>query len=76
VAGQRIPRRLGVPGVQVDLVLGAVQPEAGRALGLAAVEVVDDQGLDLLRHRCVPSCLAASSVRPGTAHEHDDLGVL
>jgi hypothetical protein len=30
-----------VLGVQVDLVLGAVQPEPDGAIGLAAVEVVD-----------------------------------
>jgi hypothetical protein len=37
-----------MPGVQVDLILGAVQPEADRALSLAAVKVVDQQDLDLL----------------------------
>jgi hypothetical protein len=35
-------------GVQVDLILGAVQPEADRALGVAAVKVVDKKGLYLL----------------------------
>jgi hypothetical protein len=65
-----------VPGGQVDLILGAVQPEADRALGLAAVEVVDDQGLDLLGHRRFLSSLASSSVRPVNAHERNDAGVL
>jgi hypothetical protein len=32
-------------GVQVDLILGAVQPEADSAFSLAAIEVVDKQGL-------------------------------
>ena len=42
---QRIPQRLGVPGVRVDLILGAVQPEADSALSLAAIKVLDEQGL-------------------------------
>ena len=48
IPGQRIPQLPGVHGVQVDLILGAVQPEADSALGGAAVEIVDEQGLDLL----------------------------
>jgi hypothetical protein len=39
-----------VPGAQVDLVLGAVQPEADGTLSLAAVKVIDEHGLDLLGH--------------------------
>jgi hypothetical protein len=39
-----------VLGVQVDLILGAVQPEADGTFGGAAVEVIDEQGLDLLSH--------------------------
>jgi hypothetical protein len=35
-------------GVQIDLVLGTVQPKPDRALSLAAIEVVDKQGLYLL----------------------------
>src|ERR1700760_1776730 len=46
VARQRPPQRLDMSGFQVDLVICAVQAEADRAL--AAVEVVDDQGLYLL----------------------------
>jgi hypothetical protein len=50
-----------VLGVQVDLILGAVQPEPDRAFGLAAIEVVDEQGLYLMGHRCSISSLASSS---------------
>jgi hypothetical protein len=49
-------------GVHVDLVLCAVQPEADRALGAAAVNVVDEQGLHLLGHgRSVPPVAGAPS---------------
>src|ERR1700751_5389385 len=40
VARKRLPQRLGMLGVQVDLVIRAVQAEADRALSFAAVEVV------------------------------------
>jgi len=43
-----------VLGVQVDLILGAIQPEADSPFGLAAIEVVDEQGLYLLGHRLFP----------------------
>jgi hypothetical protein len=33
-----------VPGVQVDLILGAVRPEADSALSVAAIKVLDEQG--------------------------------
>jgi hypothetical protein len=46
-----------VPGVQVDLVLGAVQPEPDGTLGGATVEVIDEQDLYLLSHG-----------RPGFSH--------
>jgi hypothetical protein len=46
-----------VPGVQVDLVLGAVQREPDGTLGCAAVEVIDEQDLYLLSHG-----------RPGFSH--------
>jgi hypothetical protein len=46
-----------VSGVQVDLILGAVQPEPDSTLGGAAVEVIDEQGLYLLSHG-----------RPGASH--------
>ena len=51
VARQRIPQRLGMLGVQVDLVFGAVQAEADSAFSLTAIEVIDEQGLYLLGHR-------------------------
>jgi hypothetical protein len=55
VAGQRIAQFPGVLGVQVDLVLRAVQAEADGSLGGAAVKVVDEQGLYLLSHgRSIP----------------------
>ena len=38
--GKGVPQLLGVLGVQVDLILGAVESEADRDLGGAAVEVV------------------------------------
>src|SRR5579859_2868092 len=45
----------GVLLVQVDLVLGAVQPETDGSLGGTAVKVIDEQGLDLLGHsRLIP----------------------
>jgi hypothetical protein len=45
-----------MPGVQLDLILGTVQPEADGTLGGAAVDVIDKQGLYLLSHgRPVPS---------------------
>jgi hypothetical protein len=42
------PQFPSVPGVQVDLILGAAQPEVDGTLGGAAVEVIDEQGLYLL----------------------------
>jgi len=47
---QRIPEFLGVPGVQVDLILGAVQSESDGILSGAAVEVIDEQDLYLLSY--------------------------
>jgi hypothetical protein len=46
-----------VLGVQVDLVLGAVEREPDGTLGGAAVEVIDEQDLYLLSHG-----------RPGFSH--------
>jgi hypothetical protein len=43
IACQSFSQLLGVLGVQVDLVAGAVQPEADSAFGLAAVEVIDEE---------------------------------
>ena len=50
VARQRIPQRLGMLGVQVDLVIGAVQTEADSSFSLTAIKVIDEQGLYLLSH--------------------------
>ena len=47
VAGQGIPQLLGMPGVQVDLVLRAVQAETDGSLGGTGVKVIDQQGLYL-----------------------------
>jgi hypothetical protein len=54
--------------VQVNLILAAVQPEPDGAFGLAAIEVVDEQGLYLLSHRC-PISLTDASARSAKAHE-------
>jgi hypothetical protein len=35
---------------EVNLITGPVQPEPHRALSLAAVDVINQQGLHLLRH--------------------------
>jgi len=48
-------------GVQVDLILSAVQPEADSALSLAAIKVVDQQDLYLLGQRCFLSSLTSSA---------------
>jgi len=61
IARQRIPQRLGVLGIQVDLVLGAVQREADSAFSLAAIKVVEQQDLYLLGHRCSIRSLTSSS---------------
>jgi hypothetical protein len=37
-------------GAQIYLILSTVEPEAHGAFGLTAVQVVDQQGLNLLRH--------------------------
>ena len=71
VACQRIPQRLGVLGVQVDLVLGAVQPDADSACSLAAIEVVDKQGLYLLGHGCSISSLTSPSAFAGRSSHAD-----
>src|SRR4051794_31723793 len=47
---QGIAQLVTVLGAEVDFVLGAVQGEADGALGLAAVDVVDEHCLDLLGH--------------------------
>src|SRR5277367_6470087 len=42
VGRQRVPQLLGMLGVQVDLILRAIQPEADRAFSGAAVDVIDE----------------------------------
>jgi hypothetical protein len=49
-----------VLSVQVDFILGAVQSETDGAFGLAAIEVVNEQGLYLLGHGYSISSLASS----------------
>jgi hypothetical protein len=63
VARQHIPQRLGMLGVQVDLVLGAVQTEADSAFSLTAIEVIDEQDLYLLGHRFSIFSRASSSAQ-------------
>src|SRR5580704_14494154 len=64
IARQRIPQRLGMLGGQVDLILGAVQPEADRAVSRAAIQVIDQQNLYLLGHRCFLSSLTSQPGQP------------
>jgi hypothetical protein len=58
-----------VPGVQVDLILGAVQPEADSTLSLAAIKGRDEQGLYLLGHRFAISSLPHHQPRPAEAYK-------
>jgi hypothetical protein len=50
IPGQRLPQRLGVLCVQVDLVLGAIEGKADGSLCLTSIDVIDEQGLYLLSH--------------------------
>ena len=50
VARQRLTERLGVLGVQVDLVLGTIKRKADGTLCLTTIDVIDEQGLYLLSH--------------------------
>ena len=55
IARKGVPQRLGVLGVQVDLILGTVQSETDGSFGFSAIKVIDEQGLDLLGHgRSIP----------------------
>src|SRR4029077_3120934 len=47
---QCVPQGQGMLGAQVDLVLRAVQSEADGTLSFAAIDVVDEQSLNLLCH--------------------------
>jgi hypothetical protein len=57
--------------VQVDLILGAVQPEADSAFSLAAIEVVYKQGLYLLGRGCSISSLTSPSAFVGRSSHVD-----
>jgi hypothetical protein len=47
-----------VLGAQVDLIVRAVEPETHRVFGLSTVQVVNQQGLYLLRYvYAVPSVI-------------------
>src|SRR6516164_4388201 len=61
VPGQCLPQRCGVLCVQVDLVLGTIQRKADGALGLSAIDVIDEQGLYLLGHVCSVSLVELST---------------
>src|SRR6201995_3883894 len=50
VAAESRPQFLGVLGVQVDLVIGTVQPELNTAFCFAPIEIVDEEGLYFLRN--------------------------
>src|SRR5215470_12817809 len=50
VARQRLTKRLGVLGIQVDLVLGTIQRKADGTLCLTTIDVIDEEGLYLLSH--------------------------
>src|SRR6516162_6654925 len=74
VAGQRIAQLPGMPGVQVDLILRAVQAETDGSLGGTAVMVIDEQGLYLLSHGrpvlCLVSGALVHAVHAGQAYSH------
>ncbi len=50
ISGQRFAQRLSMLRVQVNLVLRTIQRKADGPLGLAAIDVIDEQGLYLLSH--------------------------
>src|SRR5204863_9131705 len=50
ITRQRLAERLGVLGVQVDLILGTIQRKADGPLCLTTIDVIDEQGLYLLSH--------------------------
>ena len=57
-------------GVQVNLVLGTVQAEADRTVSVAAVNVIDEQGLHFLCHGCSISRADGNDCRQFRRHEH------
>src|SRR5262249_21346584 len=70
IARQRVAQRLGVLGVQVDLVVGTVEAEADRSLSGAAVQVINEQGLHFLRHGFSISRADRNHPRQFRLHEH------
>src|SRR5689334_1820463 len=50
IARQCVPQCLGMIGVQVDLILRAVELEADGTLSRTAIKIIDEQGLYLLSH--------------------------
>src|SRR5580698_4857788 len=56
VVCQHLAQLFGVPGAEVDLVLGPVDAEANGAFRCAAVDVVDKQRLNLLCHAAYLAC--------------------
>jgi len=47
---------VGVPGVQADLAVVAVEAGPDGGLGLAAIKIIDEQGLYLPGHRNASFC--------------------
>jgi hypothetical protein len=56
VLPQRRAQFLAVLAVQIDLIVRAVEGEPHRTFGLAAIEIVNEQRCDLLRHIAKPRC--------------------
>ena len=54
---QRRAQLVAVLAVQVNLELVAVEGETDSSLCLAAVDVVDEEGLELLSHTIAPSAI-------------------
>src|SRR5215469_6319582 len=56
VLGEIFAELACVTGTQVDLVGGAVEAERHGLVGLAPIEIIDEQHLNLLRHGSQPFC--------------------
>src|SRR5689334_3548287 len=75
VGRQCLAQRLGVRGVQVDLVLGAIKAETDRPFRLGPVEVVNEHSLYLLSHGVsflspVFWCTSVDNQGPGHVSPH------
>jgi hypothetical protein len=55
ITRHRIPQRLGMLRIQVDLILRAIQAEANGPFSVTTVNVIDVQGLYPLSHACPDS---------------------